>query len=256
MATLTQIGTIPEWIPHDSTAEKLFSKASDAALSRAFREIGLKSTVLYSRGDSADVIAQSPAFGYTLVADAKAFRLSRTAKNQKDYKVVALSGWRQDSDYAVLCAPYFHYPSQSSQIYAQALLNNVCLFSWEHLIFLIEQGIRENPQLSLAPLWNFCAAYSHQVACSAISQCFLGEFGNHLLNMTGLERAALTDSFRAQISSLTQRGDTEKEFWMNEQMRIMRYSREQAISEFIAEKKIPQKIAQINRFLRGLQYGQ
>lgn len=133
--TLRQIGTIPEFLVHDSTEEKLFSKASDAVLSRAFREIGLKSTVLKERGDSADALAESQIHGYTLVADAKAFRMSRTAKNQKDFKVVALSGWRKDSEYAVLCAPYFQYPSKSSQIYAQAIDSNVCLLSWEHLIF-------------------------------------------------------------------------------------------------------------------------
>ena len=33
IGTLKQIGTIPETIIHDSTAEKLFSKASDAVLS-------------------------------------------------------------------------------------------------------------------------------------------------------------------------------------------------------------------------------
>ena len=83
---LSQIGTIPESIAHDSTEEKLFAKVSDAVLSRAFRELGLKSTVLSERADSADVIAQSDIYGYTLVADAKAFRLSRTAKNQKDFR--------------------------------------------------------------------------------------------------------------------------------------------------------------------------
>ncbi len=69
--TIYQIGTIPESIEHDSTEEKLFSKSSDAVLSRAFREIGLKSRVLRERGDSADVFAESPIHGYTLVADAK-----------------------------------------------------------------------------------------------------------------------------------------------------------------------------------------
>lgn len=86
--TLRQIGAIPEFIVHDSTEEKLFSKASDAVLSRAFREIGLKSVVLKERGDSADVLVESPIHGYTLVADAKAFRMSRTAKNQKDLRVL------------------------------------------------------------------------------------------------------------------------------------------------------------------------
>lgn len=125
---LSQVGIIPENIPADSTEEKLFSKASDAILSRAFRELGLKSSVLRERSDSADVMAESKFFDYTLVADAKAFRLSRTAKNQKDFKVTALSGWRKDNDFAVLCAPYFQYPVKNSQIYSQALENNVCLY--------------------------------------------------------------------------------------------------------------------------------
>ena len=93
--TLRQTGVIPEAIGHDSTEEKLFAKASDAALSRAFRELGLKSIILKERADSADVLAESPIHGYSIAADAKAFRLSRTAKNQKDFKVAALSGWRQ-----------------------------------------------------------------------------------------------------------------------------------------------------------------
>jgi type II restriction enzyme len=112
---LQQIGTIPEAIAHDSKEEKLFAKVSDAVLSRAFRELGLKSAVLSQRTDAADVTAQSNIHGYTLVADAKAFRLSRTAKNQKDFKVSSLSGWRKDADYAVLCSPYFQYPSTQSR---------------------------------------------------------------------------------------------------------------------------------------------
>lgn len=80
---LRQIGIIPEFIAHDSTEEKLFSKASDIVLARAFRELGLNSWVLHERADSADVIAESKIYGYTFVADAKAFRLSRTAKNSE-----------------------------------------------------------------------------------------------------------------------------------------------------------------------------
>jgi hypothetical protein len=39
----------------------------------------------YFRADSADV--EGATKDYTIVGDAKAFRLSRTAKNQKDFKV-------------------------------------------------------------------------------------------------------------------------------------------------------------------------
>ena len=103
----------------------------DAVLARAFRELGLQAAVLRERADSADVIAFSCFHGYSLRADAKAFRLSRTARNQKDFKINALSVWKEDAEYAVLCAPYFQYPKRESQIYDQALDRNVCLLSWE-----------------------------------------------------------------------------------------------------------------------------
>ena len=86
---LRQIGIIPECIPYDSSEEKLFAKTSDIVLARAFRELGLKSIVLSERGDSADVIAESKFWGYTLVADAKAFRLSRTAINFSKHVLVS-----------------------------------------------------------------------------------------------------------------------------------------------------------------------
>lgn len=251
--TLKQIGTIPEFFEHDSTEEKLFSKASDAVLSRAFREIGLKSTVLKERGDSADVLAESPIHGYTLVADAKAFRMSRTAKNQKDFKVVALSGWRKDSEYAVLCSPYFQYPSRSSQIYAQAIEHNVCLFSWEHLIFLIENGIKETAEISFSPLWAFCDAYSHEVLHSDMKKCFIPRFNATLLELIGLSNELLLNQLKRQIATISERGDQEKLFWQGEIKRIECYSREKAISELIKAKKINEKIVQIDTYIKGLQ---
>ena len=253
LETLKQIGTIPESIAHDSTEEKLISKASDAVLSRAFREIGLKSTVLKERGDSADVFAESPIHGYTLVADAKAFRMSRTAKNQKDFKVTALSSWRKDADYAVLCSPYFQYPSKTSQIYSQALNDNVCLFSWEHLVFLIENGIKETPEISFASLWDFSNIYSHKILYSDMKKCFIPQFNSTLLHLTKLSEKGLEDQLKMQIAAISERGKRERSFWVEEIQRMDLYSREEAISELIKAKKIHEKIAQINAYIRGLQ---
>ena len=81
-------GVMPEKYGRDSTEEKLYSKYTDALISESFTAIGLQSTVIDSRADAADV--QARANDYSLVADAKAFRLSRTAKNQKDFKIQAL----------------------------------------------------------------------------------------------------------------------------------------------------------------------
>ena len=74
-------GLIPECFKHDSTEEKLYAKYCDALLARALCELGLEAKIIEERADSADVFAKGG--GYTIVGDAKAFRLSRTARNQK-----------------------------------------------------------------------------------------------------------------------------------------------------------------------------
>lgn len=118
--------------------------------------LGLASRALDERADSADILAESiSGYNYSLVADAKCFRLSRTAKNQKDFKVSNLSDWRgYENEYAVLVAPYFQYPQSTSQIYSKALDNNVCLLSWEHISIMLEQNVKETTSLSLESLWN------------------------------------------------------------------------------------------------------
>jgi hypothetical protein len=249
---VSQIGTIPESIAHDSTEEKLFAKASDAVLSRTFRELGLKSTVMTERADAADVMAQSRIFDYTLVADAKAFRLSRTAKNQKDFKVGALSGWRKDNDYAVLCSPYFQYPRLQSQIYAQAIDNNVCLLSWEHLLFLLTHGIKESETVNLSALWNFGETYSHNVLVAEKKKCFIGDFDTLLLSSIGQTQTEFDKALALYIRNIVLRGKTEKAYWEDERKAIAAYSREKAIAELIKSKKIDEKIRQIDTYIRGI----
>lgn len=128
-------GAIPEQYGHDTSEEKLYSKYTDALLAVAFRSIGLTSLVLTERADAADV--EVVGRDYSFVADAKAFRLSRTAKNQKDFKVQAMDGWKRGKPYAVVVCPLYQLPSRSSQIYQQAITRNVCLLSYSHLSVLV-----------------------------------------------------------------------------------------------------------------------
>ena len=138
---IVEIGTIPEDIAHDSTEEKLYTKASDILFAKALQEMNLEVKVLTQRADCADIVAQSHYHNYSLVGDAKAFRLSRTAKNAKDFKVTSMAHWRGDCDYSVLACPYYQYPKSSSQIYKDALDNNISLFSWEYLYMLLKEGV-------------------------------------------------------------------------------------------------------------------
>ncbi|WP_346077829.1 HindIII family type II restriction endonuclease, partial [Gordonia cholesterolivorans] len=126
---------IPESYAHDSSEEKLYSKYTDALISECFKFIGLNSIVLTERADAADVEVSSEK--YSFVADAKVFRLSRTAKNQKDFKVQAMDGWRQSNDFAMVVCPIYQLPTKNSQIYQQAISRNVCIFTYTHLSVLV-----------------------------------------------------------------------------------------------------------------------
>lgn len=252
---LLDISIIPECISHDSSEEKLWAKASDIALSHAFKLLGLKSSVLNTRSDSADVIAASVYHNYNLVADAKSFRLSRTAKNQKDFKIVSLSHWRKDAEYAVLCAPYFQYPFKQSQIYSQAIEHNVNILSWEHLIFLIENNIIENSAINLSPLWNFSYNYGKDIIFSDIKNCFINFFDKILCETFAIDYDKFIIFLKKQKRLLKQRGEYEAHFWQNEIDKILKYSRRKAINELIKSKKINEKIIQINNFIKRLNSG-
>lgn len=128
-------GNIPESYGHDTSEEKLYSKYTDCLLSLAYTALGLKSLVLKERANSADV--EAFAKDYSFVADAKAFRLSRTAKNQKDFKVQSMHGWKHGKPFAMVVCPIYQLPTSSSRIYQQATTQNVCIFTYSHLALLL-----------------------------------------------------------------------------------------------------------------------
>jgi len=131
-------GVIPEAVGCDTTEEKLFAKYADSLVARAFRELGLAADVLGARADAADVLALGG--GLSCVADAKSFRLSRTAINQKDFKVEAVHQWKSGAARGCVVGPAFRYPRRSSQIYGQSVRYDVALLSYWHLALLVRAG--------------------------------------------------------------------------------------------------------------------
>lgn len=127
---------IPESYGHDTSEEKLYSKYTDALISAAYKFMGLNSLVLTERADTADV--EVFAQDYSFVADAKVFRLSRTAKNQKDFKIQAMDDWKHGKPFAMVVCPLYQLPPRGSQIYQQAGARNVCIFSYSHLAVLVQ----------------------------------------------------------------------------------------------------------------------
>jgi len=254
-----QIGTIPEIIEHDSTEEKLYSKASDIVLARCFRELGMASRALDERGDSADIIAESRSgYNYSLVADAKCFRLSRTARNQKDFKVSNLSDWRgSENEYAVLVAPYFQYPQNTSQIYSKALEYNVCLLSWEHISIMLDKDIKEDERISLESLWNSSQmiARDKSLAFANAKTCFLPKIDNYVAKKIGMSECDFSEALGFYKNIIVSRGEYEIEYWNDRILEIKQYTREEAIAELIRAKKLNEKISVINVYIEKLKKG-
>lgn len=251
---VVEIGSIPESINHDSSSEKMFAKAADIILARCLRELGLQATVNKERADCADVIAKSQFHEYSIVGDAKAFRLSRTAKNQKDFKVKSMADWRGDHNYAVLVCPYFHYPKKSSQIYGQAIDTGVCLLSWEHLLFLLKAGIRESTTVNLASVWSISEQLADMVKVSQKNRKNnFHRIGNELI----CQNVSLSyDCLKAQLisckNSTIYRAESEIDFWTQYIKEVQNFTREKAIAELVSALKVNEKVSSIRKFIKQL----
>lgn len=235
-------GSIPESYGHDSSEEKLYSKYTDTLLSLSFESIGLKSHVLTERADAADV--EVVAKNYSFVADAKSFRLSRTAKNQKDFKVQAMDGWKRGKPYAMVVCPIYQLPNTSSQIYQQATSRNVCIFTYSHLSLLLAYSEADNKtkaqQLLLDIFKTIPALNPSKSAVDywlAVNRTMLG-FSKKIENLWNIEKETATQSIAiGKEEALT--------FLAQEREKIMRMSHQEALKELIKVHKIDSKIKTI-----------
>lgn len=246
------IGILPEAIKPSSTQEKLFSKAGDIVLAKAFQLLNLNSKPLEQRGNAGDVIALSKEFNYGLVADAKSFRLSRTAKNQKDFKVKALSEWREDKDYAVLTAPFFQYPTTKSQIFKQSLDENVLLFSWEHLAILLQLDLEETNIFSFEQLWNFPKKQSKKTSVSDAENNFMRDFNKYFMDLFKIDKDTLNQLLQKEINFIEKRSLIEKKYWKKQINIIKNFTREEAIEALLKDINMSSKIETIDSFIKGI----
>lgn len=235
---LLECGAIPEAFEHDSSQEKLWAKYCDILLAMGLRELGLNASVIRARGNSADVLATA-GDDYTLVGDAKAFRLSRTAKNQKDFKISALDDWRRENTYACLVGPLTQFPNTRSQIYKQAIQKNVTLISYTHLRFLIEHKLTS----SLEELWktgrNLKQSDSAAEYWAAIDA-----------NVAGLCNSDLGDleaTKQIEIEKLKELGYEGISYWENKIEEYNKLSKTEAVRRLIKAEKIEAKIRTIKK---------
>lgn len=236
-------GDIPESYDHDSSEEKLYSKYTDALLSESFKAMGFKSLVLTERADAADV--EVFAKNYSFVADAKAFRLSRTAKNQKDFKVQAMDGWKRGKPYAMVVCPIYQLPTKSSQIYEQASVRNVCIFTYSHLAMLFSYSLLEGHEKTeelLELVFKAIPALNPSKEANsywfAVNKTMLS-FSTKLEDLWKAEKQAAVESIvLAKEEALT--------YLAKEREKIMRMTHDEALNELVKVYKIESRIKIIN----------
>lgn len=253
LSLITEIGIIPEDIGHDSSEEKLYTKVSDILFAKALKEMDFEVTVLKERSDCADIIAQSKYHNYSLVGDAKAFRLSRTAKNAKDFKVDSMVHWREDNDFSVLACPYFQYPKNNSQIYRSALDGNVSLFSWEYLYIILSENVKESEDTDLRELWNQSHHIMQQTNMADANKCFIQQQDANIREIIGLTEEQFDNHFNNIKGSVVYRGNEEIRYYESEIARIWQLNREDAIRELLVSMKLDSKIETIRKFINQVQ---
>ena len=249
---ILEIGTIPENIAHDSTEEKLYTKISDILFAKALKEMNFTVQVLRERADCADIIVQSRFHRYSFVGDAKAFRLSRTAKNAKDFKVSSMDHWRGDCNYSVLVCPYFQYPKNKSQIYKEALEKNVALFSWEYLYILLKEDVQESTTVDLRELWTQSAEIYNQTTGANLKSNFLEQQNQNLTKILNITNNKFNKYFYSIKNALIKRGNIEITYYEKEINRVKRLNREEAINELLLSMKLDSKINTIKAFIEQI----
>lgn len=235
-------GNIPELYKHDSTEEKQYSKYSDSLLSHSFRAMGLNSLVITARADVADVEAVCQ--DYSFVADAKTFRLSRTAKNQKDFKVQAMHRWKHGKPYAMVVCPIYQLPKSSSQIYEQASRLDVCVFTYSHLSLLVRYSKEVSQTKSQSLLFDIFRTITAMNPSKSANDYWLAI--NKLMLASDPNIKDLWQDEKLAVAEVIKIGkEDDLSFLASEREKIMKMTHQQAINELIKISNIDNKIRTI-----------
>lgn len=235
-------GAIPESYGHDSSEEKLYSKYTDVVIHEAYTSMGFTSIVLTERADVADV--ECVCDDYSFVADAKAFRLSRTAKNQKDFKVQAMDDWKHGKPFAMVVCPVYQLPSRTSQIYQQAATRSVCICTYTHLAVLVRfadsRGTTRAIEL-LHEVFKAVEAMNPSKSASAYWQIVNRTF----LNADSIVSNIWQEEKIASMESIQVAREEALSFLARERERIMKLSRREAIREVIEWRRVDKRMSYI-----------
>ena len=235
-------GAIPESYHHDTSEEKLYSKYTDVVIHEAYKAIGFYSSVLTERADVADVECVNE--NYSFVADAKAFRLSRTAKNQKDFKVQAVDGWKHGKPYAMVVCPVYQLPARRSQIYQQAGARSVFISTYTHLAVFARYAMLSGVDNAMELVREVFRTVE-SMNPSKDANTYWQAVNRKILDFDHSISAVWQEEKKASVESIHISRSEALEFLAAERERIMRFTKEQAIREVLKANKLDNKIRAI-----------
>jgi hypothetical protein len=239
---LAASGFIPESYHHDSSEEKVYAKAMDHLVAEALRRVGFDAAVGTERANAADVEAERLTDkSESLVLDAKAFRVSRTALNPKDYKISALSGWRGNRRFACLVGPIAGFPEGRSRLYEEAVSYNVTLLTFSHLAFMLEH--KPDPAAPLSALWSASELVEEHAAVDAT--VYWAEIDQIFCAALGVEVSLWADRRREYFHTLVEVADKEIAYYESEKLRIRKLPRKELEDLAIAAMKLDGRIGAI-----------
>lgn len=243
---LGEAGFIPEGYGIDSSEEKVYAKAMDILVAESLTRVGYDSKVADERSNSADVAATlSKGKSHTLVLDAKAFRLSRTALNPKDYKIEALNTWRKDANFACLVAPLAGFPPGNSRLYKEAITFDVTLLTFSHLQFLIGHKL---PSLdALYRLWDVSAELKKKVPEHPIAEEYWAALDNVFCEVLGVKLDDWKAARKNYFAAMLEIADEQVAFFEQQKKNVEAMSLEQLIPLAINVMGFDQKIAVIKK---------
>ncbi|GAI43573.1 unnamed protein product, partial [marine sediment metagenome] len=183
---------------------------------------------------------------YSFVADAKAFRLSRTAKNQKDFKVQAMDDWKHGKPYAMLVCPVYQLPARTSQIYQQAASRSVCIATYTHLAVLVHYAQDRSEDEAMKLLHEVFKAVE-AMNPSKNANSYWQVVNRKMLDSDRALSNIWKDEKIASIESIDISKKEALNFLSTERERIMKLTKKEAIKEVLKSSKIENKIRAIKR---------
>src|SRR5690606_32176896 len=175
----------------------------------------------------------------------KAFRLSRTAKNQKDFKVQAMHRWKHGKPNAMVVCPIYQLPRASSQIYQSATSSDVCIFTYSHLALMLSYSQIEGTEKAQELLYKVFKTVPLLPLSKSATDYWLG------INKTLLEFSKSIEELwqkekQASLESIEIAKQEDLIYLAKQREKIMRMSHEEALNELIKVHKIDSKIKIIN----------